>query len=364
MPADTSVYQRTGRPCWYISYWDPATMKRKHATTRYRIDDPSSHKLALRLAMEKAQASAAFRAAAPAEVWSSWVERYLADRYRGQPKTLQRYSSAWDWWRVYLQELKLDHPAAVRYKHVLGFIDWRSRQRRHCGKLVTRNTALTDLKVFGLIFREAVRRGFAPTNVVERLGLRRDPPAEKPEITDAEANLIRQLLVAREGGLPLQDRWMTITFEIALHHGCRLSETQVPMSAIDLQRGTIRFSAKGKNGVAKVYSNQIHPAIRPLLEKLKETGASITCRHPQMASKEWHLLLKGHPDLKHLCFHSTRVTVITRLARAGVPIQQAMAYVGHASQTVHRIYTRLKAEDLTLCSAALAYPPTSSACSA
>jgi integrase len=163
----------------------------------------------------------------------------------------------------------------------------------------------------------------------------------------------------KEKDLPMPGRWMTTCFKIALHHGCRLSETSVPMSSIDFVRGTIRFVAKGKNGRAKIYTNRIHPAIIGHLRALKDAGASVTCTLPQMASKEWHTLLKGCEETKHICFHSTRVTVITRLARAGVPVQQAMAYVGHASETIHRIYQRLRAEDLSSCATALAFPTVS-----
>jgi hypothetical protein len=50
--------------------------------------------------------------------------------------------------------------------------------------------------------------------------------------------------------------------------------------------------------------------------------------------------------MKHLSFHSTRVTVVTRLARANYSRQLTKAYVGHASDTVHDIYTRLEAADV------------------
>jgi hypothetical protein len=34
--------------------------------------------------------------------------------------------------------------------------------------------------------------------------------------------------------------------------------------------------------------------------------------------------------------------------RSGVPMAQAMAYVGHASTLIHKIYQRLQPADLTL----------------
>ena len=50
--------------------------------------------------------------------------------------------------------------------------------------------------------------------------------------------------------------------------------------------------------------------------------------------------------MKHLTFHSTRVTVVTRLARAGESKPKVMAYVGHASETVNDVYLRLSAPDV------------------
>ena len=69
-----------------------------------------------------------------------------------------------------------------------------------------------------------------------------------------------------------------------------------------------------------------------------------SCALPVMAAKEWHTLFR-EIGLPHLCFHCTRVTVITRMAREGVPIAQAMRFVGHASEAIHRIYQRLAAPD-------------------
>lgn len=356
MPEDASVYKRKGRKVWYVSYWCAKRMKRVHVATRYSLDDPTAHKNAYRFAAAKSAEAQAFRGVSKLEVWGAWVVPYLKDRYRKQEKTLKRYIGAWDWILTYLEEREIVHPEALKYDHVVNFVSWRSKQRRNCGKYVSKNTALCDVKVLGIVMREAVRRGFANSNPCLQLGIQRDPSAEKSEFSNEEITLTRNFLAEKEADLPLQDRWMTIAFEIALHHGCRLSETQIPMHFIDLVRGTLKLTAKGRNGVAKIYSNRIHPGLLPLLTQLKATGTSVTCKHPPLNSKHfWHFFKVEHPELAHLTFHGTRVTVITRLARAGVPIQQAMAYVGHSSQTVHRIYQKLKAEDLSLCTQALSY---------
>lgn len=355
--SDTSVYPRKGSPKWYVSYWCVKKMKRIHEATPWRIDDPAGRKHALRFAAAKSEEAAAMRGNAKHETWGAWVEKFLSDRFRQQRKTLTRYLNAWDWIRVYLDEKKLPLPAGVDYNHVIKYLDWRTSKKRHCGKMITRNTALTEVKVWGGIMGEAMRRGFATSNPCLRLGLRRDPPREKPEMSNEEVAVIRAELKKREGALPITEQWMTVSFELALHHGCRLSATQIPFSAISLEQSRLTLHEKGKNGQPKIFTVGIHDGVRGLLLRLREAGATVTCRMPAMPSKVWHDFFRGL-QLGHLCFHCTRVTVITRMARGGVPIQQAMAYVGHASESVHRIYQRLKPEDLALCRQALNFGST------
>lgn len=346
-----SVYRREGASQkWYVSYWCTKRLKRVHEATPWRIDDPTGEKHAMAYAAAKARAATAIMGSAKLEAWGVWVEKFLTDRYRGVPKTLTRMTNGWDWIRVFLNEHQLAVPAAVDYRHVLQYVDWRQTKKRHCGKRISRNTTLTEVKIWGLIMREAIRRGFATSNPCERLGLKRDPAKKKPEMTDTEIATIRAALVKREGGLPLTARWMTISFEIAIHQGCRLSETQLPLTAIE--ENTICFTAKGRNGQPHIFTTTLHPGLKPLIAQLRAAGATTTCQLPKMASKDWHFFFR-ELELPHLCFHCTRVTVITRLARAGVPIQQAMKFVGHASEAVHEIYNRLKAEDLTACVTAL-----------
>jgi integrase len=172
-------------------------------------------------------------------------------------------------------------------------------------------------------------------------------------MSDAEIAQIRAALAAKEAKKPLPQRWMSICFEVGILQGCRLSETSVPLDHIDEQARTIRFRGKGKNGVPHIFTTRLHEGLLPILAELRAAGVTHTCRLPPRASLEWWEFFRAH-GLGHLCFHCTRVTVITRLARAGVPIQQAMRYVGHASETVHGIYQRLHAPDLGSATAALA----------
>lgn len=66
--------------------------------------------------------------------------------------------------------------------------------------------------------------------------------------------------------------------------------------------------------------------------------------HDQHASFSLNLF-RCELKLGHLCFHCTRVTFITRGARAGVPESAMMKMVNHASKEIHRIYQRLADAD-------------------
>lgn len=344
-----SVYPRKGSPKFSISYWDTKEQKRVSITTPFRVDDPQGRRKALDLAREKSKDAAADRATLGRERWENWAEAFLRERYGGSPKTLKRMLGAWSQWQCYLRTQGIPVPRGLDYNRVLGFIAYRSAQvKPSSGKRVSKNTALCDVRAMSVLMREAMRRGYAETNHCEKLGIGKDPAKQKPEMTDPEIAAIRQGLAGRPD-------WMRISFEIALHQGCRLTETALPLSAVDLTRNTLTFCAKGRGGGLKhEFTTSLHPGLRPMMEALVAAGASVTCELPVMAAKEWHSFFR-EIRLPHLCFHCTRVTVITRMARAGVPIAQAMAFVGHASQTIHRVYQRLATTDLARAVAAVSY---------
>jgi integrase len=80
---------------------------------------------------------------------------------------------------------------------------------------------------------------------------------------------------------------------------------------------------------------------------------------PENFSKKWKVFFKKC-GFANLSFHCTRVTCVTRLARAGVDLRIAMDYIGHSSTLVHRIYQRLKPADHGAAIRALASSPSAS----
>lgn len=325
-----SVYQRERSPFWYVSYLDAATGRRLHRATVHRVDDPTGRRRAFHEAQQLGKEAAASRSEGATD-WA-WVEGWLRLAHDG--RTLQRYENAWAHLELFLEERKLRSPRALRYDHAHDYMAWRTGQKRRRGTGINHNTALTELRVFTAIMREAVKRRLADANPLLGLGLRRKNVREKPAISPAERAAI-------EAALARRPRWMRDCFCVAIHQGCRLSETQVPLDQVDLARDTIKFLGKGR----KEFTTKLHPAVRQLAEEKLRLGERFLCVLPQMPAKAWHTFFR-EIGLGHLCFHSTRVTVVTQLARAGVPQGVAQSYVGHASETVHRIYQRLTVQDL------------------
>jgi integrase len=299
-------------------------------------------------ANELSREAKAFAGSASIERWEAWADDFLAMHYRNSPKSYVRAKGAWSQWRLFLSERKILVPRALDYQAVNLFVRWRAAQKKRNGEPVSINTALCDVRICSVAMGEAVKRGWCATNPCAKLGIKKEEADEKPEITPGEEKDIREALPAFVAQDPEVYGHMINSFEIAIHQGCRLRETEVPLTRIDTVRRTITFHAKGK----KKFATQLHPKLVPLVEGLRASGETVTCRIPMLASKHWRDFF-DQLDLKHLSFHSTRVTVVTRLARAGVPISQAMSFVGHASRLIHRIYTRLQPGDLSLCIAAL-----------
>lgn len=289
-----------------------------------------------------------------------WVAPWLTDKFSEPQKarSLKAELHRWRWVESFLVERKITAPPLVSYQRGLDFMAWRQEHRTRSGKGGF-NNALGELRLLGRIMREAVRRGFVAASPLERMGLKRKKSPEKPEFPVNVIAAVRGALAAREGHLPVREQWMTVTWEIALHQGCRHAETSLPLDDIDEAAGTIRLTQKGD----RVFTTRLHDALRPLIARLRAAGAKRTCEHPRMAGKLWHWFFNGRHDKGHhsegvapgFCFHCTRVTVITRMARAGVPVQQAMAYVGHSDAEIHRIYQRLQAPDLSRVQSALAF---------
>ena len=171
--------------------------------------------------------------------------------------------------------------------------------------------------------------------------IKRGPIARvKPVFSDNEIKIVRKALSVE--GVP---EWMKVSFEIALATGCRLRETQIPLSCVDLKNRILTFPCP-KGGTGKSFSIPIPAAIEPMLKAMKAEGRELTCEVPRTrASLCWRRLL-DICGLKRHCFHSLRVTRVTRLRLAGCSQSVAMRLVNHSSTLVHELYQRHCVEDL------------------
>jgi site-specific recombinase XerC len=350
-----SVYPRNDRDRWYAKIRDPKTLEWRGIPTPFRLSAQNGKRNALMWAAERDALGAENRKLARSEIFSRWVVPWLNQHYGYNQNTHTRYVTAWAHLFEFIAEHQLQHPRDLAYRHAAEYLGWRTRQDRKRGTKINHNTALTEMKVMSRILREAVRREYINANPWAQLGIRRQRVRHTPAMTQDEINQHRTALVAREGALPVQQRWMSVSFEIALHQGVRLAATMVPMDRVHLDPRTnpeqrinldrMTVFTKGRNGEPKVQTLQLHPALRGLMLALRAAGARHTCELPRMAAKEWWKFRRDH-GLAHLRFHSTRATLATEFARANVPLQKAKEILGHKSESVHLAYLHLSAADV------------------
>jgi integrase len=331
-----SIYKKQNSPFWFVQFIDTDGIRR-NKSTGLRADNPGEtvNARALRAQLEAKELN---RNAGEISGggWDTWVTQYL-ERHCESPRTLERYADAWKWLAYWLQEKHYHSPRAITYRNALEYIDWRTNYKKKTGKTVGRNTAILELKTFAMIMSEAVRLGHADANPLVSLKLRRDKAAKKPELADAEISEIRE-------ALKTEPEWMQTAFDIALHTGCRLRETRLPLNCIDFAENKITFLSP-KGGEGRAFSIPMPSALRPLFERIHQAKQKFTVEFPFQPSRRWQqFFIKINKP--HLCFHCLRVTYVNRLRRAGVPREAAMRLVNHSSDLIHQIYQREKVEDV------------------
>lgn len=331
------LIKRKGSGFWWIRYLDytkPGKPVRQSKSTGLRIDseeETAQARIACsKLALKEAQKS---QGAGPADHWG-WVEDFLINHCRS-PRTLKVYQARWKHVRHFMAFKNIWAPSDVRFTHGAEYVAWRQlpkRNRKQAGK----NTALLEIKTWSLIMQHASQRsGGQLANPLVKLGIAKTEPPKKAEFTDEE---IEKCLAALES----EPEWMRLSFTIALHTGCRLRETALVMSLVDFKRMTITFDTP-KGGQAKAFTRPLPKVLLPVLIPLR--NRRVTHDFPFQPSRQFQHFFR-RLELQHLTFHGLRVTYITRLARAGVPLPAAKRLVNHSSTAVHAIYQRLGVEDV------------------
>jgi integrase len=339
------LYRKHRSPFWYVVYFD-ADRKEVHRSTGLRADNPNDTAKAKALRAELEAKEHHRVPVVNSEGWDTWVPKYL-ERHCETKGTLQRYVGNWKWLGLWLQTKRLHSPRAITYRNALEYLDWRTGFKKKNGKRAGRNTAIMELKLFAMIMGEAVRLGHADANPLVSLKLRRDKAAEKPELSDKEIRVI-------QNALKNEPEWMQNAFAIALHTGCRLRETRLPLNCLNFKENKITFPSP-KGGEDRAFSIPMPSALRPLLGRIRKANKEFTVEFPFQPSRRWQqffIKLK----MPHLCFHCLRVTYVNRLRRAGVPREAAMRLVNHSSELIHQIYQREKVEDVAQWRDAVIFP--------
>jgi integrase len=336
-----SIYRRDRSPYWWIKFRDPGG-KIRYESTGCRIGIGSETAKARQLKAKRTQEEADTARVSNTEYFDRWVVAFLETRYARKANTLTKYRQAWNAISTFLESKDVRRPRQLKREHVIDYLKWRQHPPKDSGFRPTcLNSALLDIRIWRIIMFEAIAREFASVNPCSKLGITPDRPKDKEEITPKEEALIREKLKA-------QPAWMSTAFEIAIRQGCRFSETCLPLKDVNTRTNEITFTIKG----GRRHTTALVPALRPLFTKMKKEGKEMTYEMPAQRARNWHRFFR-RIGLPHLSFHCTRVTVITRLARAGVPEQKAMRFLGHATLEVHRIYQKLKPGDLSQCTAVL-----------
>jgi len=346
-----SIYQRARSPFYWIKYKTAKGLR--YESTGLRTDNSTDKRRAEALRLQKSIDELALKPDRKSDGWD-WVLPFLQTRYQSSQLSLARYRQAWTNLRRFLDERKILSPGQLTRKHCFEFVAWRAQPDPAAGKYrAGMNTTLLEIKTLRIVSQEAVEREMITGNPCVKLGLKPARANVKPELSAAHCAAIRAAIPSVEN--ENERSMLARSFEIARHQGCRVSETRLnPLAAVHFNDdgNTITFNAKGNREI----TTALHPKLVPLFKRLHREKCVETWAPPahykyptQWCGNVWHKFLKrlkiGH-GFDGVTFHSTRVTVVTEMARANVPENKAQRYVGHASTTVHRIYQRLRHEDV------------------
>ena len=353
-----SLYQRVGSPYFWLKFKD-AHGQVLQISTHCRVGVAPEVRRARELCAEKVLAELqGYAGCRKEERWALWVPDFLRAKYGAtRTTTLERYLGSWRCLAIFLEEKNIRTPRELRRAHCLSYVAWRKVPDLGKGKYrAGHNTALLDLKILRLIMTEALEREYAVGNPVVSLGLKRARIQLKPAYSLADLEFIRAEIAKLKDADDLE--FFSNSFEIGRYQGCRVSETYLnPMTDVDLAARTITFLTKGD----RLHETMLHEKLVPLFTKLQAEGRTTTWVRPPTARRQWPSL-RWHRFLNRIglraslagaCFHSLRVTVATENARAKVPENMVLRYMGHASPTINRVYQRLRSQDLGDCTKAI-----------
>ena len=332
-----TAFMQKKSPFIWLKWRDPVTAEQRYENTKRRPKDPGTDRyVRKRIHFIEGRLINGEQAIYGGETWNLWLPQWLNLRYQRNSETRKKYIGRLKIFSIFLAQNEIPAPRFFTRDHVFQYLDWRmSIKKQKSGRTAKLNTALSEISFIGMVLREAIARGYCENDVTKDHGIEKEDVEEKPEYSDEEITIIRR-------GLLSKPNWMKIAFEIALRTGCRHKDTRIFLKNVNFETGEV-FFPEPKGGKKKAF---VHAASDSALRYLKEVfkdGSEITWNLPRkelvMTGIAWTKFFH-QIGLPHLCFHSTRVTYISRGERAGIPERVMCKQVNHANVTVHRIYSR------------------------
>jgi hypothetical protein len=331
------AYMQEKSPFIWLKWRDPITGNPRYENTKRRPKESGTERyVKKRIHFHEGRLIDSDQVVSGGEAWHLWLPQWLKLRYQRNRHTQRKYMGKWKIFSIFLAQNKIPAPRCFVREHVFQYLDWRmSIKKQKSGRTPKLNTALADIRFIGMVLREAKERGYCDSDVTRKHGIMREDAEEKPEYTDDEIVAIRK-------GLIKKSEWMSIAFEIALQTGCRHKDTRIRRKNVNFETGEI-FFPEPKGGKKKAFVHVASDSVLQYLKRIFKDGGEITWNLPNkelaMTGIIWTKFFR-EIKLSHLCFHSTRVTYISRGERAGVPESVMCKQVNHASVLVHRIYSR------------------------
>ena len=242
-----SINHKNDSPYIWIRYKSEDS-KWKGKPTKYRWENFGEVRQARLLARKQTEIEQT-RPRGSHQDFDAWVVGWLTGKYGGtNRRTLESYLQTWRPLKRYLDANGLTSPHQIKREFAENYLTARTKK-------TSRNTAIRDIKIFGMILEEAMRREFITMNPLRRLGLKRAPAKHKEVWKDDEIQTFAAALV----GAP---RWMRCAFYFGLYQACRLRQCQLSLSAVDLTRSTICYPAALVKTAAD-FAQPDRPEIRP-----------------------------------------------------------------------------------------------------
>ena len=326
-----SLYPKPRSPFHWLRYRDLDTGEWKGKSTKLRLDSSVESRRALKLADEHSKREAQVGNLADGN-FAAWVPTFLQDNYTNTHSRV-RYTAAWSRVSSFLKEKGINHPRQFRWDHVGDYL----RERKIQG--VKHNTARLEIKAFGTIMREAVRREYCERNPVSDGKIEKNPTKEQRVLTIEELDLIRKHLKTRPS-------WMLTVFEIQSHLGCRFNECSFSKTNVDFKKKQILMvdSKRKPTDPRKTYlvpmPSTLAKYLRKALKNQEATVKRLTGDDNTRFNKELDSVCAGASS------HSLRVSFVTRCHQAGLSEHAAMRLVNHSNTIVHQIYSKLNVTDV------------------